>query len=165
MRRAFTLYRLSLTTILVKVCSAQRTFLHQYAMAPPFRLYWPSGNLFLGLGVFGFDADAGATLESIMSSSFLIRDLGIPATPARNAGVAFLKVITKPSDQKGLTRGLIRSKHYPPSDNKTNKRMGGRAVYCTGLENRRRRKASVGSNPSPSAFSSPHTMLGFWGRP
>jgi hypothetical protein len=29
--------------------------------------------------------------------------------------------------------------------------MGGRAVYCTGLENRRRRKASVGSNPSPSA--------------
>ena len=30
-------------------------------------------------------------------------------------------------------------------------RKGGRAVYCTGLENRRRRKASVGSNPSPSA--------------
>ncbi len=30
-------------------------------------------------------------------------------------------------------------------------RRDGRAVYCTGLENRRRRKASVGSNPTPSA--------------
>lgn len=30
-------------------------------------------------------------------------------------------------------------------------RRGGRAADCTGLENRRRRKAFVGSNPSPSA--------------
>jgi hypothetical protein len=31
--------------------------------------------------------------------------------------------------------------------------MGGRAVYCTGLENRRARKGSGGSNPSPSAIN------------
>ena len=31
------------------------------------------------------------------------------------------------------------------------RRMGGRAVKCTGLENRRRCKPSVGSNPTPSA--------------
>src|SRR5678815_5017200 len=31
------------------------------------------------------------------------------------------------------------------------KRMGGRAVECTGLEIRRSRKRSVGSNPTPSA--------------
>jgi hypothetical protein len=31
-------------------------------------------------------------------------------------------------------------------------RMGGRVVYCTGLENRRPRKGSVGSNPTPSAI-------------
>jgi hypothetical protein len=30
--------------------------------------------------------------------------------------------------------------------------MGGRAVECTGLENRQRRKSLVGSNPTPSAF-------------
>ena len=30
--------------------------------------------------------------------------------------------------------------------------MGGRAVECTGLENRQRRKSFVGSNPTPSAF-------------
>lgn len=43
--------------------------------------------------------------------------------------------------------------------------MGGRAVYCTGLENRRRRKASVGSNPSPSAFSSyTQCFLAWWSK-
>src|SRR5262249_36242006 len=31
-------------------------------------------------------------------------------------------------------------------------RRGGRAADCTGLENRRRRKSSVGSNPTPSAW-------------
>ena len=30
--------------------------------------------------------------------------------------------------------------------------MGGRAVECTGLENRQRRKSFVGSNPTPSVF-------------
>ena len=35
--------------------------------------------------------------------------------------------------------------------------MGGRAVECTGLENRQRRKAFVGSNPTPSA-----KMMGFF---
>ena len=32
-------------------------------------------------------------------------------------------------------------------------RKGGRAVKCTGLENRQRRKPLVGSNPTPSARS------------
>ncbi len=32
--------------------------------------------------------------------------------------------------------------------------MGGRAVEGTGLENRRSRKATVGSNPTPSALLS-----------
>jgi hypothetical protein len=31
-------------------------------------------------------------------------------------------------------------------------RRGGRAVHCTGLENRQRRKSFVGSNPTPSAI-------------
>jgi hypothetical protein len=33
-------------------------------------------------------------------------------------------------------------------------RKGGRAVYCSGLENRRARKGTVGSNPTPSAKTS-----------
>ncbi len=28
--------------------------------------------------------------------------------------------------------------------------MGGRVVYCAGLENRSRREVTVGSNPTPS---------------
>ena len=34
-------------------------------------------------------------------------------------------------------------------------RGGGRVAYCSGLENRQRRKAFEGSNPSPSAFHHP----------
>ena len=36
--------------------------------------------------------------------------------------------------------------------------MGGRAVECTGLENRQRRKSLVGSNPTPSVCE-PDTIV------
>ena len=39
--------------------------------------------------------------------------------------------------------------------------MGGRAVECTGLENRSCRKATVGSNPTPSARVGMTTVEGF----
>jgi hypothetical protein len=42
--------------------------------------------------------------------------------------------------------------------------MGGRAVECTGLENRQRRKAFVGSNPTPSASKIKDLLLKFFGQ-
>jgi hypothetical protein len=42
--------------------------------------------------------------------------------------------------------------------------MGGRAVECTGLENRQRRKAFVGSNPTPSAIKIKELLLKIFGQ-
>ena len=56
----------------------------------------------------------------------------------------------RPLDPAGLPINFSRA--AAPNNRAPGSRMGGRAVEGTGLENRRARKGTVGSNPTPSAI-------------
>jgi hypothetical protein len=79
-----------------------------------------------------------------------------PTTHNRRPGIS-TKPITKhsnnpdrpPRERVFLESSLIRV-HIPPRHR--TQRRGGRVVDCTGLENRRACKGSVGSNPTPTAI-------------
>src|SRR6266545_3207645 len=57
-----------------------------------------------------------------------------------------IQVVGTRKDAASASSEALRGKLKP-----ANKRMGGRAVEGTGLENRQGRKSLVGSNPTPSA--------------